>query len=107
MPAAIANTIYIQSLFLVHADPLIHFDTQVAWQEHSLHPSQCANKTFLTRLVCRYKTGLRGKTYSFSRVFDGKTTQEAYFDATAGPMVRHPSTCGQFNVPSQVQRTNK
>ena len=35
----------------------------------------------------RYKTGLRGKTYNFSRVFDGKTTQDAYFDATAGPMV--------------------
>lgn len=40
-------------------------------------------------LAClhRYKTGLRGKTYNFSRVFDGGTTQEAYFDATAGPMV--------------------
>jgi len=44
----------------------------------------------------RYKTGLRGKTYNFSRVFDGKTTQEAYFDATAGPMV----TCFSFDNPA-------
>lgn len=35
-----------------------------------------------------YKAGDRGQTYSFSRVFDAGTPQDAYYDATAAPLVR-------------------
>lgn len=34
-----------------------------------------------------YKNGDRGQTYNFSRVFKEDTSQEAYFQATAAPLV--------------------
>lgn len=34
-----------------------------------------------------YKSGDRGQTYSFSRVFDRDTPQEEYYEATAAPLV--------------------
>ena len=34
-----------------------------------------------------YKSGDRGQTYSFSRVFDEHTAQEEYYGATAAPLV--------------------
>ena len=38
--------------------------------------------------AARYKNGDRGQTYNFSRVFGGDTGQEAFYAATAAPMVR-------------------
>ncbi|KAL4448014.1 hypothetical protein ABPG75_005233 [Micractinium tetrahymenae] len=35
-----------------------------------------------------YKSGDRGQTYSFTRVFDRDTPQEEYYESTAAPLVR-------------------
>lgn len=35
-----------------------------------------------------YKSGDRGQTYSFTRVFDRDTPQDEYYEATAAPLVR-------------------
>ena len=35
-----------------------------------------------------YKSGDRGQTYSFTRVYDEHTSQEDYFQGTAAPLVR-------------------
>lgn len=37
-----------------------------------------------------YKSGDRGQTYSFTRVYDEHTSQEDYFEGTAAPLVRAP-----------------
>ena len=34
-----------------------------------------------------YKSGDRGQTYSFSRVFEAETGQDEYYNATAAPLV--------------------
>ena len=34
-----------------------------------------------------YKSGDRGQTYSFTRVFDADTGQQDYYEATAAPLV--------------------
>ncbi len=53
----------------------------------------------------RYKAGCRGKSYGFTRVFGGGTSQEAYFDATAGPMVRLQCSLGAFRENNTLRAT--
>ena len=54
----------------------------------------------------RYKAGCRGRSYGFSRVFDGRTSQEDYFDATAGPMVRMVATARKMRAHTLVKGLN-
>jgi hypothetical protein len=46
----------------------------------------------------RYKNGDRGQTYNFSRVFGGDTAQEAFYQATAAPMVRQVTRARHSSV---------
>lgn len=48
--------------------------------------------------AARYKNGDRGQTYNFSRVFGGDTAQEAFYQATAAPMVRQLTRVLQSSV---------
>lgn len=50
------------------------------------------------RTCHRYKKGSRGTTHSFSQVFDGSTSQHAYFEATAGPLVRLVDSRSAWNL---------
>ena len=48
--------------------------------------------------AARYKNGDRGQTYNFSRVFGSDTAQEAFYQATAAPMVRQLTRALQSSV---------
>lgn len=43
-------------------------------------------------LFYRHKTGVQGRTFTFSAVFDAETSQQNFFEATAKLMVRTPES---------------
>lgn len=47
-----------------------------------------------------YKSGDRGQTYSYTRVFDRDTPQEEYYESTAAPLV------GAFRASSTTPRAS-
>jgi hypothetical protein len=63
---------------------------KAGWQlENCVHAtSKCAIAIAPPEASQAYKSGDRGQTYSFSRVFDCDTSQLEYYEQTAGPLVR-------------------
>ena len=57
-------------------------------QQASSQASDARHRKSHLGCAARYKNGDRGQTYNFSRVFGGDTRQEAFYQATAAPMVR-------------------